>query len=65
VELIQSAQNADQSQIRAELLQIAQDHEATQQIKTVLFHHSFPTDVRHNSKIIREKLAALAQSRLR
>jgi hypothetical protein len=30
-----------------------------------LFHHSFPTDIRHNSKIIREKLAALAQSRLR
>lgn len=65
VELIHSARNADQNKIRAELLQVAQDHQATQEIRTVLFHHSFPTDVRHNSKIIREKLAALAQSRLR
>jgi hypothetical protein len=31
-------------------------------IKTILFHPAFPTDVRHNSKIIREKLAELAGS---
>jgi hypothetical protein len=25
-----------------------------------LFHHSFPVDIRHNSKIFREKLARWA-----
>jgi hypothetical protein len=32
-------------------------------IKNILFHPKFPTDVRHNSKIIREKLAREASRR--
>ncbi len=43
-----------------ELLVLAQAHEITRPIETVLFHEAFPVDVRHNAKIFREKLAAWA-----
>jgi hypothetical protein len=32
---------------------------------TVLFHPSFPVDIRHNAKIFREKLAVWAARRVR
>jgi olefin beta-lactone synthetase len=64
VELQSSARGADKGKVRLELLTLAQEFEAARRIKTILFHPSFPTDVRHNSKIIREKLARLAQRRL-
>ncbi len=64
VELEPSAKTADKSRLRAELLQLAADKPAAQPIRTVLFHPDFPTDVRHNSKIIREKLARQAQRKL-
>jgi olefin beta-lactone synthetase len=57
VELNTSAQGADQNRLRAELLEFATSHEMTHPIRNILFHPAFPTDVRHNSKIIREKLA--------
>ncbi len=44
-----------------ELLGIAKEHEHTSRIETVLYHDSFPVDVRHNAKIFREKLAVWAQ----
>ena len=47
-----------------ELLEIAQQHDHTSCIETVLYHDSFPVDVRHNAKIFREKLAVWAQERL-
>ena len=47
-----------------ELLDVAQRHEHTRSIRTVLFHDSFPVDVRHNAKIFREKLAEWAKRRL-
>jgi len=47
-----------------ELLDIAKQHDHTRRIETVLYHHSFPVDVRHNAKIFREKLAAWAQEQL-
>jgi acyl-CoA synthetase (AMP-forming)/AMP-acid ligase II len=34
------------------------------QIQTFLFHPGFPVDIRHNSKIFREKLAAWAEEQL-
>ena len=64
VELQPSAKRADKSRLRAELLQVAANNPATQRIQTILFHPDFPTDVRHNSKIIREKLASQAQGKL-
>ena len=61
VELEPSAKGVDKSRLRVELLEAAASNPATERIQTILFHPDFPTDVRHNSKIIREKLARLAQ----
>jgi olefin beta-lactone synthetase len=51
--------------IRQELLKLAAHHPQAMNIKSLLFIGRFPTDIRHNSKIIREKLCLLAQKRLR
>ncbi len=50
--------------IRAELLEVAARNPATRGIRRVLFHKSFPIDVRHNSKIFREKLAEWAAHKI-
>ena len=47
--------------VREELLAAAAGNPLTSSIKTVLFHPSFPVDVRHNAKINREKLAVWAE----
>jgi acyl-coenzyme A synthetase/AMP-(fatty) acid ligase len=52
-------------ELRRELLTLGAAHEPTRSIRTVLFHPSFPVDIRHNAKIFREKLAAWAAGRLR
>jgi acyl-CoA synthetase (AMP-forming)/AMP-acid ligase II len=46
--------------LKRELLGWAERHPHTQGIKDVLFHPKFPVDIRHNSKIYREKLAEWA-----
>ena len=46
------------------LKDLAKDHVHTRDIDTFLFHKSFPVDIRHNSKIFREKLTDWAQKRL-
>ena len=38
--------------------------EATRRIETFLLHKAFPVDIRHNSKIFREKLAVWAARQL-
>ena len=48
-----------------ELLEIARNNERTRTIRHILFHKSFPVDIRHNSKIFREKLAIWADEQLR
>jgi olefin beta-lactone synthetase len=50
----------DQNALREELLNIARSHIHTHTIETILFHPSFPVDIRHNAKIFREKLALWA-----
>jgi acyl-CoA synthetase (AMP-forming)/AMP-acid ligase II len=50
--------------IRNELSELAAQHPQASKIKTFLFMKTFPTDVRHNSKIIRERLTLLAEKRL-
>ncbi|MFZ5570680.1 MAG: fatty acid CoA ligase family protein [Thermodesulfobacteriota bacterium] len=50
--------------IEQELLDMAGQFVITQQIETVLFHKSFPVDIRHNSKIFREQLAGWAAEQL-
>jgi acyl-coenzyme A synthetase/AMP-(fatty) acid ligase len=52
-------------QLTRELLELGAAHEHTRGIKRLLFHRSFPVDVRHNAKIFREKLAVWAAGRLR
>ena len=47
-----------------ELLELGAKQDHTKGITTVLYHPSFPVDIRHNAKIFREKLAVWAASRL-
>ena len=49
--------------IKGELLAIADTYEHTRGIKDILFHKGFPVDIRHNSKIFREKLSLWAQKK--
>jgi olefin beta-lactone synthetase len=51
--------------IRGELLELGAAHPHTRPIRTILFHPSFPVDIRHNAKIFREKLAVWAARALR
>ena len=48
------------SKITTELLALGAAHKHTRQIQDILFHKAFPVDVRHNTKIQREKLAVWA-----
>ncbi len=51
---------SDKESLRLELLRLAAEHDQSRCIETILFHPSFPVDIRHNAKIGREKLAAIA-----
>jgi len=50
--------------IREELLGLAERNDLTREINTFLVHPSFPVDIRHNAKILREKLAVWAEDQL-
>ena len=50
--------------IRIDLLQLGRNNPLTKSIRHVLFHKSFPVDIRHNAKIGREKLAAWAMEKI-
>ena len=52
------------SQLRQEILDLGAHDAQTKQIQTLLFHPSFPVDVRHNAKIFREQLARWASKRV-
>ncbi|BBM88308.1 fatty acid CoA ligase family protein [Candidatus Uabimicrobium amorphum] len=47
-------------QLTEELRELGRKKEHTKDIGTFLYHPSFPVDIRHNSKIFREKLAVWA-----
>jgi len=49
--------------LKQEILDLGTRHPQARQIQTLLFHPSFPVDVRHNAKISREQLARWARSR--
>ena len=65
VELEGRANSQAKEVIVRELLELGARHELTSEIRTILFHKAFPVDIRHNSKIFREKLAVWAQRRVR
>ena len=54
----------DWGQIQKDLKRIAMEHPQLAQIEYFLQHQAFPVDVRHNSKIFREKLAVWASRRI-
>jgi acyl-CoA synthetase (AMP-forming)/AMP-acid ligase II len=56
---------AERDRLRTELLERGATRPHTRPIKDVLFHRSFPVDIRHNAKIFREQLAVWAARRLR
>jgi acyl-CoA synthetase (AMP-forming)/AMP-acid ligase II len=64
IELEKNTQNADKEKIKNELMDLAKDHPQASRVKVFLFSKKFPTDVRHNSKIIRETLTLLAEKSL-
>jgi len=64
IELDADSNHADRSQLKAELLELAGRSALTRRIDTVLFPPDFPVDIRHNSKIFREKLAVWATQQL-
>jgi acyl-CoA synthetase (AMP-forming)/AMP-acid ligase II len=59
VELKRNAKK-NKDKIKQELINMAKQHPQASKIKVFLFMKKFPTDVRHNSKIIREQLAKQA-----
>ena len=63
VERLKGSSIEDQ-RLTEELLEIARSYEHTSAITMVLYHPSFPVDIRHNAKIFREKLAIWAGKRL-
>jgi acyl-CoA synthetase (AMP-forming)/AMP-acid ligase II len=54
----------DRAALLRDLRAIARAHAHTRAIDTFLVHPSFPVDIRHNSKIFREKLAVWADGEL-
>jgi len=65
VELNEGDNQANKKDLTSELVEMAKQNEMTKNIETVLYHKSFPVDIRHNSKIFREKLAIWAGKKLR
>ena len=55
----------DTERVHFDLLQLAQAHSITREIRTVLFHPGFPVDIRHNSKIGREELAVWSAKKMK
>ncbi len=65
VELASRASLLKKRRIRGELLELARENDLTRDIEIILFHPSFPVDVRHNAKIFREQLTAWANRKLK
>jgi acyl-CoA synthetase (AMP-forming)/AMP-acid ligase II len=64
IDLKRSRHHLNKKTIKKELFELAKQNELTKDIKSILFHKSFPVDIRHNSKIFREKLAIWAKKKL-
>jgi len=62
--LIVETSEGENSQLLNDLRQIAQQHQQINSIQTFLCKNQLPVDVRHNSKINREQLAAWAAHEL-
>lgn len=65
IELEPSARAKNRKKLVGELSDLAKGNAMTARIEAFLFHKSFPVDIRHNSKIFREKLALWAQKKIK
>lgn len=65
VELERGSKKYNLRTMTEELLELGQSQDQTKNIKQILFHDSFPVDIRHNAKIFREKLALWAEQELK
>jgi len=64
IEMEKTGDEKDKEKILEELSTLAKGNVMTAKIDTFLFHKSFPVDIRHNSKIFREKLAQWAKKKI-
>jgi len=64
IELNPAQRKKDRHQLKEELLVLGRGNILTENIDMILFHPGFPVDVRHNSKIFREKLSIWAQRKI-
>lgn len=64
IQRLMSSRAIPEAELKRQLLELSQQYAATRDIRTILFHPDFPVDIRHNSKIFREKLAVWAQQEL-
>jgi acyl-CoA synthetase (AMP-forming)/AMP-acid ligase II len=65
IEIAKAKTGTGKSALKSELLDLAAANDLTRSIRTVLFHKAFPVDIRHNSKIFREKLAVWAEKKIK
>ena len=64
VEPLQKPDATRRHRIHTDLLQLGRGHAVSRSVQQILFHKSFPVDIRHNAKIGREKLAVWAERKL-
>lgn len=64
IELEPRDSGGKKKQLMVELFALAKKSALTKNIDTILFKRTFPVDIRHNSKIFREKLALWAGKKL-
>ena len=64
IEINKDHGNEDMDTLERALLKMAGENPMTEPIKDILFHPSFPVDIRHNAKIFREKLAVWAAGKI-
>ncbi len=64
IELVKDNEK-NKKDLKQELIELAKQNELTKHIEIILFHKSFPVDIRHNSKIFREKLTTWAEIKIR
>ncbi len=64
IELKKNANQQEKEWILAELQALGDASPHTKEIKHILFHDSFPVDIRHNAKIFREELAKWAETQI-
>ena len=61
IDLVPGDARTDLDRLTDELLELARSNALTKSVEKVLYPREFPVDIRHNSKIFREKLATWAE----